>query len=153
MVFFQGEGAPTVRKGTCANHIRDVSRLLTGAHLTINARNEDEMEPERILEKVSSVGSAYSFKEPRMQHDGWKENFILNIFKLNIFIPFSEQRGPVGTNYSRVIPGKEINSRDRDSFWKKEEQEEKHRVELDKKRQQAELEKLEKVSGFSFIVW
>lgn len=70
IIFSQGEGAPTVRKGTCANHIRDVSRLLTGAHLTINARNEDEMEPERILEKVSSVGSAYSFKEPRMQHDG-----------------------------------------------------------------------------------
>lgn len=59
-----------MRKGTCANHIRDISKLLTGAHLTVNARNEDEMEPERIMEKVSSVGSAYSFKEPRMHQEG-----------------------------------------------------------------------------------
>lgn len=57
-----------------------------------------------------------------------------------------EQRGPVGTNYARVIPAKEINSRDRDSFWKKEEQEERRRVELEKERQQVELEKVEKVS-------
>lgn len=46
-----------------------------------------------------------------------------------------------------MIPGKEINSRDRDSFWKKEEQEERSRVELDKERQQVELAKLEKVNG------
>lgn len=70
MCVWQGEGAPTVRKGTCANHIRDISKILTGAHLTINARNEDEVEPDIILAKVSSVGSAYSFKEPRMQHEG-----------------------------------------------------------------------------------
>lgn len=140
-----------MRKGTCANHIRDVQRLLAGAHLTINARNEDEMEPERILEKVSSVGSAYSFKEPRMQHDGirmkssLKNNVFFKCFLSLNNLNSAEQRGPVGTNYARVIPGKEINSRDRDSFWKKEEQEERHRVERDKERQQAELEKLEKV--------
>lgn len=50
----------------------------------------------------------------------------------------TEQRTPVGTNYARVIPGKEINSRDRDNFWKKEEAEERRRVELERERLQAE---------------
>lgn len=62
--FQQGEGAPIVRKGTCANHIRDVSNILKGAHVTINARNEDEVDTDVILSKVSkSSGSVYSFKE------------------------------------------------------------------------------------------
>lgn len=70
---------------------------------------------------------------------------ITNSHKQKKKLLYAEQRGPVGTNYARVIPGKEINSRARDSFWKKEEQEEKHRVELEKERQQAELDKSEKV--------
>jgi drebrin-like protein len=62
--FQQGEGAPIVRKGTCANHIRDVSNILKGAHVTINARNDDEVDTDIILSKVSkSSGSVYSFKE------------------------------------------------------------------------------------------
>lgn len=57
-----------------------------------------------------------------------------------------ENRGPVGTNYSKVIPAKEINFRDRDSFWKKEEEEERQRVEVEKGRRQQELLKVEEVS-------
>lgn len=52
---------------------------------------------------------------------------------------FKENRGPVGTNYAKVIPAKEINFRDRDSFWKKEEEEERSRVEVEKVRRQQEL--------------
>lgn len=75
----QGEGAPTYRKGSCANHIRDISKLLTGAHLTINARNEDDVETDLIMQKLSSVGSAYSFKEPRMVQEGfYKQIFLSN---------------------------------------------------------------------------
>lgn len=63
-LFQQGEGAPIVRKGTCANHIRDVSNILKGAHVTINARNDDEVDTDIILSKVSkSSASTYSFKE------------------------------------------------------------------------------------------
>lgn len=47
-----------------------------------------------------------------------------------------EKRGPIGTNYERVIPAKEINSKDRDSFWKKEEEEERRRVDMEKERTQ-----------------
>lgn len=60
----QGEGAPLVRKGTCANHLRDVANFFTGAHVTLNARNEEEVDPQLIIDKVAkSTGSAYSFKE------------------------------------------------------------------------------------------
>lgn len=51
----------------------------------------------------------------------------------------------VGTNYSRVIPSKEINSKDRDSFWKKEEEEERHRIETERGRQNNAKIELEKV--------
>lgn len=53
------------------------------------------------------------------------------------------QTGPVGTNYARVIPSKEINSKDRDSFWKREEEEERHRIDLDRERRDQELKKQE----------
>lgn len=119
----QGEGAPVLRKGICANHIRDVQNLLKGAHLTINARNEDEIEQDRILQKVSAVGSAYSFKEHKFTEDN--------------------QKTPIGTSYSRVNPAKEINATERDSFWRKEEEEERKRVELERERKQQELLKVE----------
>lgn len=59
-------------------------------------------------------------------------------------IPFkSVQTGPVGTNYARVIPSKEINSKDRDNFWKREEEEERHRIDLETKRREQELKNQE----------
>lgn len=55
------------------------------------------------------------------------------------------QRAAVGTNYSRVIPSREINSKDRDSFWKKQEEEERKRIEIERSKQlDAKLE-LDKV--------
>ncbi|ALC44250.1 CG10083 [Drosophila busckii] len=120
LINWQGEGAPVLRKGTCANHIHDVGKLLSGAHLTMNARNEDDIDLERLLKKLSTVSSAYSFKEPR----GAQE----------------EQKLPVGTNYTRVIPTKDINASVMQDFWKKEEAEEQRRLVAEKevKRQQQE---------------
>ncbi|XP_030372368.1 drebrin-like protein isoform X2 [Scaptodrosophila lebanonensis] len=123
LINWQGEGAPVLRKGTCANHIHDVSKLLSGAHLTINARNDDDIDLERLLKKLSTVSSAYSFKEPR----GAME----------------EQKAPVGTNYARVIPTKELNASVMQDFWKKEEAEEKRRIEAEKETKRLELHKLE----------
>lgn len=38
--------------------------MLKGAHITVNARTEEEVETELIVEKLSkSTGSAYSFRE------------------------------------------------------------------------------------------
>lgn len=53
LINWQGELAPIVRKGTCANHIRDIERLLKGAHITINARSEEDVEVDLIMEKLA----------------------------------------------------------------------------------------------------
>ncbi|GAB0094014.1 Drebrin-like protein [Sergentomyia squamirostris] len=123
LINWQGEGAPVLRKGTCANHTRDVANLLKGAHLTINARLEDDVDQERILQKLSLVGSAYSFKEPRQVDE--------------------QPRGPVGTVYTRVNPASEINPVERDKFWRREEEEEKRRVEVERERKRLEVVKVE----------
>lgn len=122
LINWQGEGANTVRKGLCANHLRDVEKFFSGAHLTLNARNEDEVDPDIIIEKVSKAGSAYSFKTR---------------------IDYNEPTKPVGTNYERVNPIKEINPKERDQFWLKEEEEEKKRREEELKKREIARVKLE----------
>ncbi|KAI4470348.1 cortactin and drebrin [Holotrichia oblita] len=102
LINWQGEGANTVRKGFCANHLRDVEKFFSGAHLTLNARNEDEVDPDLIIEKVSKAGSAYSFKTR---------------------IDYNEPTKPVGTNYERVNPIKEINPKEKINFGKNEKKE------------------------------
>lgn len=123
LINWQGEGAPLGRKGTCANHFRDVANFFTGAHVTLNARNEEEVDTQLIIEKVAkSTSSAYSFKERGDQ---------------------GSEMGPVGTTYKRVIPRQEINPKERDKFWEKEEREEKQRQAEERKRKEEERNMLE----------
>ncbi|KAF7273528.1 actin binding protein 1 [Rhynchophorus ferrugineus] len=122
LINWQGEGANTVKKGICANHLRDIERFFSGAHLTYNARNEDEVDEDVLIDKLKKVGSEYSFK-----------------MKVEPYEPTL----PVGTRYQKVNAVKEINSQERDKFWKKEEEEEKKRLEEEKKRKKDELLKME----------
>ncbi|XP_043263379.1 drebrin-like protein [Colletes gigas] len=124
LINWQGEGAPIVRKGTCANHIRDVEKLLKGAHITVTARSEDDVEVDFIMEKLArATASAYKFNEPRGENEG--------------------NTGPVGTTYRRVIPEQEINATERDQFWQKEEMEEKKRLEQERIKCAQERQRLE----------
>ncbi|CAL7943214.1 unnamed protein product [Xylocopa violacea] len=124
LINWQGEGAPIVRKGTCANHIRDVEKLLKGAHITVTARSEDDVEVDSIMEKLArATASAYKFNEPRGENEG--------------------NTGPVGTTYRRVIPEQEINASERDQFWQKEEMEEKKRLEQERIKSEKERQRLE----------
>lgn len=123
LINWQGEGANTVRKGICANHLRDIERFFKGANVTINARTEEEVEPDLIMKKVANAGSAYSFKAPRSDTQ--------------------EPTVPVCSIYKRVNPIQEINATERDQFWLKEEIEEKKRVDEERKRREAERRKLE----------
>jgi hypothetical protein len=95
-----------VHKGTCANHIKDVSRLLKN-HLTITATNIDDLDEDTINNKVSKITSEYNFQQRTVP---------------------SDEKIKVGTNYERVIPTREINVVKRDEFWRKEEEIEKARV-------------------------
>lgn len=124
LINWQGEGAPIVRKGTCANHIRDVEKLLKGAHITITARSEDDVEVDSIMEKLArATASAYKFNEPRGENEG--------------------NAAPVGTTYRRVIPEQEINASERDQFWQREEMEEKKRLEQERMKCEKERQRLE----------
>ncbi|XP_058063943.1 drebrin-like protein [Anopheles bellator] len=120
---WQGEGAPIARKGTCAKHVRDVTAILHGAHITVHATNEDDVEEARILEKLQKV--------------------VVNDFKVKDYSQANESPKPVGTNYSRVNPTKEINPAERDEFWRKEEEEEKHRLQAEYERKLNETVLLE----------
>ncbi|KAK7065738.1 hypothetical protein SK128_008074, partial [Halocaridina rubra] len=64
LINWQGEGAPNLRKGTCARHLSDLHRLLRGIHVTINARNEEEVEPEVVMAAVlKASATTYNFNE------------------------------------------------------------------------------------------
>lgn len=51
----QGEGAPLARKGTCANHVSDVKSFFKGIHVTINARTDEDVDPDLILQTVAKA--------------------------------------------------------------------------------------------------
>lgn len=116
---FQGEGAPTTRKGACANHIRDVSKLLCGAHLTVTARTEDDIDEDKILSDLNLRGTVVNTQENSTYVD-------------------ESPRAPVGTVYNRVIPTRDINSSARDEFWRKEEEEERKRLESEREKKKQE---------------
>ncbi|CAF4865053.1 unnamed protein product [Pieris macdunnoughi] len=123
LINWQGEGAPTVRKGTCANHIKHVSQFFNGFHTTIHARTEDDLDEKIILDNLAKAGSAFNFKSNRNEEQ--------------------PPSGPIGTSYQKVNPVQEINSKERDQFWLKEEQEEKKRVEAERKQREEEKRKAE----------
>lgn len=105
--FSQGEAVlDLVHKGTCSNHIHDITKLLKN-HLTITASNIDDLDEDMIQKKMSKITSAYNFQERAAP---------------------TEEKFSIGTNYSKVVPTKEINSTKRDEFWRKEEEVEKARV-------------------------
>lgn len=103
----QGESVlDLVHKGSCANHIRDITKFLN-AHLTINASTIDDLDEDVILKKLSNISSSYNFQERIVPND---EKFT------------------VGTNYSKIVPEKEISTVKRDEFWAREEESEKSRI-------------------------
>ncbi|XP_054720665.1 drebrin-like protein [Uloborus diversus] len=123
LINWQGEGAPLTRKGACANHVHDVSNFFKGAHVTINARMEDDVEPSLILEKVAKASaSKFNFKD--------RSDPVENIT-------------PVGSVYKRIRPTTEINPVEREKFWIKEQEEEKKRISEEKKKLDEERKKLE----------
>lgn len=121
---WQGEGVPEVRKGSCANHVRDVQNLLRGAHVSINARTEDDVDEELIIAKVAKAsGANYSYHKEAKRP-----------------MPVAE---PVGSVYQKVKPQIEIKPDIREKFWEKNEQEERQRITADKQRKQQERAKLD----------
>nr|BAE87169.1 unnamed protein product [Macaca fascicularis] len=123
LINWTGEGVNDVRKGVCASHVSTMANFLKGAHVTINARAEEDVEPECIMEKVAKAsGANYSFHKEsgRFQDVG--------------------PQAPVGSVYQKTNAVSEIKRVGRDSFWAKAEKEEENRR-LEEKRRAEEAQR------------
>nr|XP_054766456.1 drebrin-like protein A isoform X1 [Lytechinus pictus] len=121
-----GDGAPVSKKGTCARHHQDVANLFRGAHVTVNARSEDDVDEESILKLVAkSSGSNYGFHKEKATED-------------------AGQTGPVGSVYKKTNAAFEIKSKRSDKFWQNMESDEQARVREETAKKQQEREKSEK---------
>ncbi|KAF4108447.1 drebrin-like a [Onychostoma macrolepis] len=127
LINWTGEGVKDVRKGVCANHVHSMANFLRGAHVTINARSDDDVEPAAIMEKVSK-GSGVNYKS----HKESKQN--------NNYEP----PGRVGSVYKKVSALAELQSTDRDNFWAQAEQDEKTRRQEEHRKANEERQHLEK---------
>ncbi|XP_043537109.1 drebrin-like b isoform X2 [Chiloscyllium plagiosum] len=127
LINWTGEGVKDARKGLCANHVSTVANFLKGAHVTINARADEDVEPEVIINKVAKAsGANYSFhKESSRFQD-------------------TQPQGPVGSVYKKTNAMSEIQSANKASFWAQTQIDEEKRREDDKRRKALEQEGLEK---------
>uniref|UniRef100_A0AAA9SHC3 Drebrin like n=1 Tax=Bos taurus TaxID=9913 RepID=A0AAA9SHC3_BOVIN len=99
---------------------------LEGAHVTINARAEEDVEPECIMQKVARAsGANYTFhkESSRFQDTG--------------------PQAPVGSVYQKTNAVSEIKRVGKDSFWAKAEKEEENRRLEEKRRAEEERQQLE----------
>ncbi|KAM9476306.1 drebrin-like b isoform 2-T2 [Clarias gariepinus] len=127
LINWTGEGVKDARKGLCANHVSSMANFLKGAHVTINARAEEDVEPESIMQKVAKAsGANYSFhKESNRFRD-------------------TGPQGPVGSVYQKTNAMSEIKRTNKDNFWAQAEKDEEKRRQEEKKRVEEERQQLEK---------
>ncbi|NXN16622.1 DBNL protein, partial [Indicator maculatus] len=127
LINWTGEGVNDARKGACANHVSTVANFLKGAHVTINARAEEDVEPELIMEKVAKAsGANYNFhKESSKFQD-------------------SGPQAPVGTVYQRTNAMFEIKRVNKDNFWAKAAKDEENRRLEEKRRAEEQQQQLER---------
>ncbi|XP_013765405.1 drebrin-like b isoform X4 [Pundamilia nyererei] len=128
LINWTGEGVKDARKGICANHVSAMSNFLKGAHVTINARAEEDVEPESIMQKVAKAsGANYSFHKEassRFQDSG--------------------PQGPVGSVYQKTNAMSEIRKTNKDNFWAQAEKEEEKRRLEERRKAEEECKHLER---------
>ncbi|XP_069817007.1 drebrin-like protein [Dendropsophus ebraccatus] len=126
LINWTGEGVNDARKGVCANHVSTMANFLKGAHVTINARADEDVEPDSIMEKVAKAsGANYNFhKETSRGGDA--------------------PQGPVGSVYQKTNAMSEIKRVGKENFWAKAEKDEEERRLEEQKRANLERERLER---------
>lgn len=100
-----GGGAPFNRKSNSPNHSIELQKFLKYSSLTIQAREEEEVEADAILDKIrKSSTTEFNFK---------------------IKSDIEDKPSPVSTNFERIRPEKDLNLKEKTNFWSKLEKEEK----------------------------
>ncbi|XP_077325816.1 drebrin-like protein [Lithobates pipiens] len=126
LINWTGEGVKDARKGVCANHVSTIANFLKGAHVTINARADEDVEPEAIMEKVAKAsGANYNFhKESSRGSDA--------------------PQGPVGSVYQKTNAMSEIKRGGKENFWARAEKDEEERRLDEQKKASSERDRLER---------
>ena len=124
---WQGESVPGTRKGLATTHLRDIEKYFHGAHCTINARSEDEVDEKDFIAKVSKVSStSYNFKEKQSYPE------------------MDAPPTPIGTVHQKINPKTELPDMDaREKFWMSEETREKDRLAKERERKKSETKLLD----------
>ncbi|KAI4897905.1 hypothetical protein NFI96_023103 [Prochilodus magdalenae] len=127
LINWTGEGVKGTRKGICANHVQSMANFLRGAHLTVNARSEDDVDPDEIMNKVSkAAGVNYSVHSENTKSSN-----------------HHEPPSSVGSVYQKISAADEIKDIDKESFWAQAEREEKKRRLQERKKAEQERQRLE----------
>ncbi|XP_049593710.1 drebrin-like protein B isoform X2 [Syngnathus scovelli] len=125
LINWTGEGVKEARKGLCANHLGTVANFLKGAHVTINARDEDDVDPDVILSKVSKAsGANYNFSKASQSAGDFP-------------------RGAVGSVYCKTNAVDEMEQINKDSFWSQAQREEEARRQEEVKKAQLQRQAVE----------
>ena len=104
---------PEFRKGKFHIQLNQLTQHLPGAHVTINARSQDDLNVDEILNKVqNSSGSKFSINDQAQQHPNLKPTAPApvgtnyqpigtpDIAAMRASVPKPEAPAPVGTNYT-----------------------------------------------------
>lgn len=125
LINWTGEGVKDSRKGLCANHVSSMGSFLKGAHVTINARGEDDVEPDAILHKVAKAsGANFNFHKQTEYREA--------------------PRGPVGSVYQKTNAMEEIQLTKKDEFWVQAQMDEDVRRREESRRAEQKRQTLEK---------
>ncbi|KAF3848451.1 hypothetical protein F7725_014948 [Dissostichus mawsoni] len=131
LINWTGEGVKDSRKGVCANHVSSMATFLRGAHVTINARSEDDVEPDDVLQKVSRAsGASFNFHKNTESRDA--------------------PRGPVGSVYRKTNAVEEILKTKKDDFWTQTEKQREEEEREEEQRREMVQENGYKKSGINF---
>ncbi|XP_032806690.2 drebrin-like protein B isoform X2 [Petromyzon marinus] len=126
LINWTGEGVKDSQKGICANHVSAIAAFFKGAHVTVNARSEEDVEPDQIREKVAKAsGSNYSIHKEKPR------------------VADNKPQGPVASVYKKTDAASEIRRVKDNSFWAKTQQEEAQRKAEEQKRADMERGRLE----------
>ncbi|KAH7639023.1 drebrin-like protein b-like protein [Dermatophagoides farinae] len=132
LINWQGECAPLQRKGICMNHFADVRSFFKDANIVLNARHEEDVEPEVLMQHVNKLASRIRIDK---QTNG-THNLTTNGNDRHDNND-SDDLKPVGTNYQRTVAQREISLKERERFWHQQKIEEEQRLKEEKMKQTA----------------
>ncbi|XP_067255171.1 drebrin-like a isoform X2 [Chanodichthys erythropterus] len=154
LINWTGEGVKDVRKGVCANHVHSMANFLRGAHVTINARSDDDVEPAAIMEKVfKGSGVNYNIHKESNQNNNCEptgrvvSEAIFKSYLKGLTFAFLITPMPLfsqGSVYKKVSALDEIQGTNRENFWAQAEQDEKNRRQEERRKANEERQRLEK---------